>query len=213
MNVFEMPLYNIFVLLGLPIFAYLLGSVAWGLVLTKLFSSTDIRRQGSGNIGATNVSRVAGSTLGLLTFVGDILKGAIPVFIAVMVSDTIGRRADVFLCAVALASFLGHLFPVYTNFKSGGKGVATAAGCFVVIAPWGCLTAVGLFIVSILISRYISVGSLAAALVLPFAVWFTSFSLPFAVCAGIMTLFIFLRHRPNIQRLSSGSEPKFRERK
>jgi glycerol-3-phosphate acyltransferase PlsY len=213
MNVSEPILYNIFVHFGLPIFAYLLGSISWGLVLTRLFSSVDIRKQGSGNIGATNVSRVAGSTLGMLTFVGDILKGVIPVFIAVLVSDAFDRWMDFYLSIVALGAFLGHLYPVFTKFKSGGKGVATTAGCFVVLAPWACLIALGAFILLISISRYISVGSLAAAIILPFAVWFSTFSIPLTVCAAMMAVFIFLRHRQNIKRLFSGTEPKFKERK
>lgn len=213
MIVSETILYNIFVHFGLPIFAYLLGSIPWGLVLTRLFSPVDIRKQGSGNVGATNVSRVAGSTLGLLTFVGDILKGVIPVFIAVIVFDAFDRWADIYLSIVALGAFWGHLYPVFTKFKAGGKGVATTAGCFVVLAPLACLIALGAFIVLVAISRYISVGSLAAAIVLPFAVWFSTLSIALTMCAAVITVFILLRHRQNIQRLFSGTEPKFKERK
>ena len=209
----DLNLYSIFVHFGLPIFAYLLGSISWGLVLTRLFSTVDIRKQGSGNIGATNVSRVAGSTLGMFTFVGDILKGVVPVLIAVVVSDAVNHWVDIYLSIVALGAFGGHLYPVYTKFKPGGKGVATTAGCFVVLAPLACLIALGTFILLIAITRYISVGSLAAALVLPFAVWFFTSSIPLTVCAAIMTVFIFLRHRQNIRRLFSGTDPKFKERK
>jgi glycerol-3-phosphate acyltransferase PlsY len=148
----------------------------------------------------------------MLTFVGDILKGVVPVFIAVVVSDAFDRWVDIYLSIVALGAFWGHLYPVFTKFKFGGKGVATTAGCFVVLAPLACLIALGVFILLIAISRYISVGSLAAALILPFAVWFSTLAFPLTVCAAIMTVFIFLRHRQNIKRLYSGPEPPFKDR-
>ena len=205
-------LYTIFLYPGLPIFAYLLGSIPWGLVLTRLFSSVDIRRQGSGNIGATNVSRVAGSKLGTLTFAGDILKGAIPVFFAVRLSSAGVGGTDPWLSAVALAAFLGHLYPVFTGFRAGGKGVATAAGCFIVLSPFGCLIALGVFIVLVGVTRYVSVGSMGAAIILPLAVWFWTYSTPLTVTAAIFGALIIWRHSQNIKRLIQGDEPKFRAR-
>ena len=211
-------LYNIFICLGLPIFAYLLGSIPWGLLLTRAFSAGDIRRQGSGNIGATNVSRVAGSTLGMATFAGDTLKGAVPVFIALSLLEAVGlvasggRWSDMWLSIVALAAFVGHLYPVYTGFRSGGKGVATAAGCFIILSPFACLIALGVFILLISITRYVSVGSLAAAAILPLAVWFWTHSLSLSGSAALMGVFIFLRHSQNIKRLVQGTEPSFRAR-
>lgn len=192
--------------------AYFLGSIPWGLVFTRWFTSVDIRNRGSGNIGATNVSRVAGSTLGILTFAGDILKGAIPVFVAVMIYDPLERWVDFYLSSVALAAFWGHLYPVFTKFKAGGKGVATTAGCFVVLAPLACLIALGAFVLVLIVSRYVSAGSLAAAIVLPMAVWFSVHSIPLTGCAVLMTVFILLRHRQNIKRLMAGTEPQFRDR-
>ena len=205
-------LYTTFIYLGLPIFAYLLGSIPWGLVLTRLFSAVDIRRQGSGNIGATNVSRVAGSTLGMLTFAGDILKGALPVFMAVSLAAAGDRRADLWLSCVALAAFCGHLYPVYTGFKGGGKGVATAAGCFIVLSPFACLIALGIFILLIGITRYVSAGSLGAAVILPLAVWYWTHSLPLSAAATVMGVFIFWRHSQNIKRLIQGTEPSLRDK-
>jgi glycerol-3-phosphate acyltransferase PlsY len=207
----DTSLYTIFICLGLPIFAYLLGSIPWGLVLTRAFSSGDIRRQGSGNIGATNVSRVAGSTLGMATFAGDILKGAVPVFIAVGLVASGDLWSDLWLSIVALAAFLGHLYPVYTGFRSGGKGVATAAGCFIVLSPFACLIALGVFILLIGISRYVSAGSLGAAAILPPAVWFWTHSPTLSGTAAVMAVFIFLRHSQNIKRLISGTEPRFKD--
>lgn len=205
-------LYTIFLYPGLPIFAYLLGSIPWGLVLTRLFTSVDIRRQGSGNIGATNVSRVAGSTLGILTFAGDILKGAIPVFIATGLSSVSDRGLDPWLSAVALAAFLGHLYPVFTGFRAGGKGVATAAGCFIVLSPFACLIALGLFVLLVGVTRYVSVGSMGAAITLPLAVWFWTHSISLTGSAAIIGVLIIWRHSQNIKRLIHGEEPSFRAR-
>ena len=205
-------IYTTFIRLGLPIFAYLLGSIPWGLVLTRMFSSVDIRREGSGNIGATNVSRVAGSTLGILTFAGDILKGAIPIFIAVRLSSAGAWGTDPWLSTVALAAFLGHLFPVFTGFRAGGKGVATAAGCFIVLSPFACLIALGAFILLIGVTRYVSVGSMGAAIILPLAVWFWTNSVFLTGAAVVIGVLIILRHSQNIKRLIQGTESRFRDR-
>lgn len=208
----ELGSYNIIARFGLPIFAYLLGSIPWGLVLTRLFTSIDIRNQGSGNIGTTNVSRVAGSALGMLTFLGDVLKGTVPVLFAATILNSDQGPGDTYVSIVALAAFFGHLYPLFTKFKDGGKGVATTAGCFVVLAPLACLIALGAFILLLFTSRYVSIGSLAAAIVLPLAVWLSTHSMSLTMGAGVMSLFIFLRHSSNIKRLFSGEEPEFREK-
>jgi len=180
--------------------------------LTWLFGSADVRQKGSGNIGATNVSRVAGPTLGLLTYAGDVLKGAAPVYLALKLVGSHPQVNDFFLSTVALAAFLGHLYPIYLKFRSGGKGVATAAGCMVVLAPVACLAALCAFTFCLLVSRRVSVGSLAAAAVLPVASWFATYSLEISVCAAIMSVFIIARHRDNLKRLLAGTEPTFRDR-
>lgn len=192
--------------------AYLFGSIPWGVVLTRLFTSVDIRQQGSGNIGTTNVSRVAGPTLGMLTFAGDVLKGALSVYLAVLLTAENPRTSEILPAAVALASFFGHLYPLYMKFKGGGKGVATCAGCFVVLSPLACLGALMTFVVVLLWSKRVSAGSLAAAAVLPGAVWFTTHFFWISVSAVIMTIFILIRHSDNIKRLIDGTEPKFKER-
>ena len=197
---------------GFPIFAYLLGSIPWGIVFTRLYSSADIKRQGSGNIGATNVSRVAGPTLGLLTFTGDVLKGAVPVYLALRFALQNQGVNDLFLSVVSLAAFFGHLYPLFMKFKSGGKGVATTAGCFVILAPLACLMALSGFIIFLLLSRRVSAGSLAAGIVLPIAVWFATNSWGITGAAATMSVFIFIRHTENIKRLISGTEPKFKEK-
>jgi len=197
---------------GLPIFAYLLGSIPWGLVLTRLCSSADIKRQGSGNIGATNVSRVAGPTLGLLTFTGDVLKGAVPVYLALRFALQNQGVNDLFLSVVSLAAFFGHLYPLFMKFKSGGKGVATTAGCLVILAPLACLMALSAFIIFLLLSRRVSAGSLAAGIVLPIAVWFATNSWGITGAAATMSVFIFIRHTENIKRLIAGTEPTFKDK-
>ena len=197
---------------GLILFAYLLGSVAWGVVLTRLFASADITREGSGNIGATNVSRVAGPVLGLLTLAGDFLKGSVPVYLAVMLAGRDQKAAEFLPAIVGLAAFVGHLYPVYSGFRRGGKGVATAAGCFIVLAPPACLSALAVFVLLVFTSRRVSAGSLAAALVLPVAAWIFTRSWEITACAAVMTVLIFIRHSDNIKRLLSGTEPAFTDR-
>ncbi len=194
-------------LIGLPLLAYLLGSVPWGLVLTRMFTTVDIRRQGSGNIGANNVRRVAGTPLGLLTLAGDLLKGAAPVYLAVRLSGLDPILKAGFVSVVALAAFVGHLFPLYLKLKGGGKGVATAAGCFLVISPVSILAALVVFLLIVCWSRRVSAGSLSAAVALPVAVWWSLRSPVYSGCALLMAVLIVLRHKDNIRRLIIGSEP------
>ena len=203
---------SIILLWILPLAAYLLGSISWGVLLTRLFTAEDIRQQGSGNIGATNVSRVAGPTPGLLTFAGDVLKGAVPVFLALKLVGQYQGLHGMFLVIVAMAAFFGHLFPIFSKLKGGGKGVATAAGCFIVLAPLACLVALAAFVVVLLWSQRVSAGSLAAAAVLPIAAWFSALSWEIPAGAAIMSLFMFIRHSDNIKRLIAGTEPKFTDR-
>jgi glycerol-3-phosphate acyltransferase PlsY len=183
------------------------------LILNRVFAHDDIRLKGSGNIGATNVTRETGVIPGLLTLAGDILKGAVPVYMALAAFGPRGGAMDVYPAAVALAAFLGHLFPVYLKFRDGGKGVATAAGCFALLCPAAVLAAGGVFFAVLVIARRVSVGSLSAAAVLPFAVWIDADAAILPASAGIISLFIFMRHRDNLKRLLAGKEPQFRLRK
>ena len=200
--------FEILILFGLSVFAYLLGSIPCGLILTKRFTSINIRQKGSKNIGAANVRRVAGTRLGAFTLAGDLLKGALPVCLVIYaMAGTDKLIGEIYLSIIALSAFLGHLYPVYMKFKEGGKGVATAAGCFIIISPIACLVAVSTFILFIFLSRRVSAGSLSGAAVLPVAVWLTSHSIPLTACALITTIFIFSRHTDNIKRLLSGTEP------
>jgi glycerol-3-phosphate acyltransferase PlsY len=215
-RIFFMPVSNPFAELtfsGLLIGAYLLGSIPWGLIFARLFAREDIRLKGSGNIGATNVTREAGLLPGLLTLAGDILKGAIPVYLARVLFGSAGALNDVYVSAVALAAFLGHLYPVYLKFRDGGKGVATAAGCFVVISPAAVLAAAAVFMLMLLTAKRVSAGSLAAAAALPIAIWIFLGSAVMIAAAGILAILIFIRHRGNLMRLAAGEEPEFKFKK
>ena len=193
--------------LVLPVFAYVLGSIPWGIVLTRLFTSVDIRREGSGNIGATNVGRIAGPTLGVLTLIGDMLKGAIPVWIAVVLTAPNSLWGEIYISVVSLAAFSGHLYPVYMRLKKGGKGVATAAGCFAVISPMAFVVVALVFIMFVCWLNIVAVASLAAAAVLPVAIWQATGSGILTGCAVVTAIAIYFRHMDNIKRLFEGTEP------
>jgi len=195
---------------GLMLGAYLLGSVPWGILFTRRLSSVDLMQGGSRNIGAANVARTAGAKLGALTLAADMLKAALPVwiFFALTDSETIGRQYWGIL--VAAAAFFGHLFPVYSGFKFGGKGVATAAGGFLALAPKALGLAALVYIIAVTVFRRASIGSLAASAVLPFAAWMVYRSFAITGWALVAAVFIWMRHRDNIARIIAGVEPEFR---
>jgi acyl phosphate:glycerol-3-phosphate acyltransferase len=182
--------------------SYLVGSIPFGVVLARA-QSVDISKQGSGNIGATNVARVLGKKAGLLTLMGDLLKGMLVVFSASQFYE------DPKVIALAgLMVFLGHLYSIFLKFK-GGKGVATSLGLFSYIMPWATLCAVGVFATCLWISGYVSLGSIMAAVTLPlFAIYF-KLPLPYIFLAVIVGLFTLQRHYGNILRLMDGTEAKF----
>lgn len=198
---------------GLLVFAYLLGSIPFGLVFTRILTSVDIRHEGSGNIGATNVRRIAGTSIGLLTLACDVLKGVIPVYLAMSLSYPSHLTYEIFICLTALCAFLGHLYPVYMKFKNGGKGVATAFGCFLVLSPVACLAALLAFLIVALSSNHVSAGSLSAAVVMPLAVWVKTNSPVITTCAAVISIFIIYRHKDNIKRLLAGTENVIRNKK
>ena len=187
------------------IISYLVGSVPTGLILSKA-SGVDIRRAGSGNIGATNARRAAGNTVALAVLVCDLLKGVLPVLAARWIAGPTNYGLW-FMAASAIASMVGHIFPIYLGLKPSGKGVATALGGFLVLAPTTAFAALAVFLVLVIISRRVSVGSLVAVVSLaPFA-WLTTHRWA-TVAAGILTAgLIVWRHKENIQRLLRGQEP------
>ncbi len=186
---------------------YLAGSVPTGVILAKLFTTKDIRQEGSGNIGATNVYRVLGARLGVLTLVGDVLKGVIPVLLArTLLGD------DLWIAAVALFTFLGHLYPIFLKFR-GGKGVATALGIFMVIAPLVVACAAGVFVLVAVIWRYVSLASLAASALMPLFLGIAGYSSVYVGLGVIVACLIFYRHGDNIKRLRDGVEKKITKKK
>jgi len=198
-------------LISLFIFAYLIGSIPFGLVFAKIFTSQDLREIGSGNIGATNARRAGGLGLGLATLACDVLKGAIPVLIASLVSPE-NEFKEIWMALSAISAFCGHLFPVYLKFKTGGKGVATAAGCFAVISPVVLLIALAAFIITAGISKRVSAGSIAAATTFPASVIILNQSPATLGCALFISLAIIIRHKDNIKRLLAGTEPTIKEK-
>ena len=191
---------------SLVLFGYFLGSVPFGILVTRLFGrNVNLRQTGSGNIGATNVARAAGKTAGILTLALDAGKGIFPMALTYML---VGE--DYFwLSLVGGAVFLGHVFPVYLNFK-GGKGVATALGVILSLSPVTTFLLVVLFGLIVYFTRYVSLGSVCAAAALP--ILMALLGPPSRYCVTLSLLIAFLviyNHRENIHRLLSGQEHKF----
>ena len=191
--------------IGLVILGYLAGSIPTGLLLTKAFSEVDPRKEGSRNIGATNILRTAGKTLGVLTLAGDCLKGLIPVLLAVWI-----MKSDIWVGLTALSAFAGHLFSVFLKFK-GGKGVATALGVYLGIAPLAVLIDAGVFFGVVLKWRFVSLGSITAAAVMPILIAILTKSKSYVIASLIIAGLIWYRHQDNIRRLFGGSENRLRQ--
>jgi|SRR5579864_1931344 len=192
---------------------YVLGSIPFGYLLVRLRSGRDVRAVGSGNIGATNVVRAAGWSTGVATLVLDLAKG----FFAVWLAGHFSGGNIRFMMYAGVAAILGHIFPVWLKF-SGGKGVATALGVFLMISWAAVAAAVAVFAIVVLFWRYISLGSVSAAAALPLLVYLLyapGHAPPTAVTA--LTLFssalVIVKHRQNIERLLSGTEPRFEMRR
>lgn len=197
--------------------AYLFGSIPFGYLLVRLVRKEDIREKGSGNIGATNVIRSGSKGLGALTFVLDVLKGFFAVILCGLITARAGLAPDVRANIVALAALcaiLGHIYTVWLGFK-GGKGVATAFGVFLALAPWAALAGLGVFILIFAISRYVSLGSILSAAAFPvFALVIPSALLiprtPWVTAVlFLVPAIIIIRHHQNIARLISGKEYRF----
>ena len=182
---------------------YLLGSISTGVLLSRFVAHTDIRKQGSGNAGTTNMLRVMGKKFALLTLAGDMLKGIIAVLIG---SALVGGQTGQILGA--FGAILGHNFPVFFGFK-GGKGIATSFGCLLIVFPLQTLAAFGVFLALFLITHYVSVGSIGAAVTLPIFVIATTPRDPviWISVAAIGALAIW-RHKANIVRLMNHTENK-----
>jgi glycerol-3-phosphate acyltransferase PlsY len=189
--------------------AYLLGSIPFGLILVRVVRGEDVRLSGSGNIGATNVARTGGAKLGVATLVLDALKGYAGVAFAIAISH---REAsiDAGLAAAlaALCAILGHVFPVWLKFR-GGKGVATAVGAFLGLAPRAVLVVLAIFLIIVAIFRYVSLGSIIASAAFPVLAYFLyrgTSTIADLLVMFAASLLIILKHKANIRRLLNGTE-------
>ncbi len=189
-------------LLLVTVLAYLAGSIPTGVIIAGRLG-VDVRKVGSGNIGATNVARSIGKTAGLLTLLGDAVKGLIPV-LAVRYWDL----GDTAMACAAVAALLGHLFSPFLGF-SGGKGVATGLGVFLGLAPVAILCSLAVFILTFAVSRIVSLASLAATAATPMFLLALGYPLASAIAGMINAGFVIARHQENIVRLLKGQETKF----
>lgn len=191
------------IVVALVVTAYLLGSIPTGLLLGKAYG-IDVRQEGSGNIGATNLYRTVGRKVGIITLIGDCLKGLIPV----LVVKFSALPAD-YAAWVGLSAFCGHVFSVFLKFK-GGKGVATALGVFLGLAPLAVTIAIALFAVLMFVWRYVSLGSVCAAAAMPVAVALMGGNRALVVVTLLIAVIVIIRHHENIRRLLSGTENRFK---
>ncbi len=186
--------------------AYLVGSIPTGVIVGRI-RGFDPRAVGSGNIGTSNVARAGGASAAVITFAGDVLKGAIPV----MVAQAVGFPTAV-IAGTGMAAFIGSICSVFLRFR-GGKGVAAALGIWLAIAPMVIVVALAVFGVLFAISRIMSLASMGAAIALPPTVAALGLPHNFLLLAILMTALVLFRHRANIQRLSRGEEPRFQPKR
>jgi len=191
--------------------SYLLGSIPFGYLLVRIFRGEDVRQSGSGNIGATNVSRKS-PALGVMTLLLDALKGTAAVMLSYVVAShaVAGIPACAQLALGGLFAVIGHMFPAWLKFR-GGKGVATGLGAFVVLAPKAVLIAVAIFIAVVALFRYVSLGSIIAVAVFPLTVWLVGQFYPSPAALAVISfscLLIIVKHYENIRRLLAGTESR-----
>ena len=192
-------MYTVILLL---IFSYLFGSIPFSLIISKTFYKIDLREHGSGNVGTTNTFRVLGKKAGIVVLVLDLLKGAIPVWVALLVSTDVDFPVIIF----GVVAAIGHVYSIFLKFK-GGKAVATGGGALLAAAPIIFLVVLVTFLVTLKVSKYVSLGSVFAAISLLISVFFTGdpFIIGFGIILGIM---VIVKHISNMQRIKEGTEPK-----
>ncbi len=189
--------------------AYILGSIPTSYIMGKLVKGIDIRDFGSGNVGATNALRILGTKVGVFTLIIDIGKGFLAVDIARMI---VSEPTDLILILTGLSAIIGHIFTIFLKFK-GGKGVATSAGVFIALVPIPFALALFVFIFTVWLSKFVSLGSILAALTLFVSeliinIWLSFIELEILIFTFIIAIFIIIRHKANIQRLIKGNENK-----
>jgi glycerol-3-phosphate acyltransferase PlsY len=185
--------------------AYGIGSIPFALILARVHG-TDLRRIGSGNLGAANVMRASGTTAGVIVAVLDMLKGATAVVIAQRLSDEASAPA-----LAGLAAVIGHIYPLWLRFR-GGKGVATACGVFAMLTPAAIGPALGIFVIVVAVTRYVSLGSILASVALPPIAYVLGAETPVVVAAFSIAALIVFRHRSNLARLRAGTERRLGSR-
>ncbi len=205
------------------LFAYLVGSINFAVIFSKLFIKKDVRDMGSGNAGATNVLRVGGFVPGLLTFVFDALKGFVAAGTGKLVFAYLAKNIESFLYDALLGAFIcglfcmiGHIFPIFFQFK-GGKGVATSVGIFAVCCPWAIILGLAVFVTFLLITQIVSLSSLVATCIVVVCTIIFNFNsssfIAQAILSVIMGAIVFLKHWSNIKRLLNGTEKKIKIRR
>ncbi|HSL41353.1 MAG TPA: glycerol-3-phosphate 1-O-acyltransferase PlsY [Desulforhopalus sp.] len=191
-----------------PLVGYLIGAIPFGLLIGRM-AGIDVRSQGSRNIGATNVSRLLGKKLGLLTLLCDCLKGFLPMSLAALaLAESPSREAVV--AATGLMAVLGHMFPIYLRFR-GGKGVATGLGVFLYFSPLAILISLLVFLGTVALSGFVSAGSLLASALIPLWLYLLGVSPPVVGVAVLIALLIWIKHRENIGRLLQGTEKTWKK--
>ena len=191
--------------------AYVAGSIPFAHLAGRA-KGIDLRKQGSGNLGATNVFRVMGWKIGIVVFLADALKGALPVLLLPPRIEST-REPVVWAIAVGVAAIAGHVRPVFLKLRKGGKGVATASGVFFALAPIPMLIAFAVFVALVLATGYVSLGSLVSAVVLPALLGVTlGITAPLFIVSVVIAAFVFWTHRANIGRLRRGEEHRFGKR-
>jgi len=187
--------------------AYLIGAVPIGLIVARAFGVRDIRRHGSGNIGATNLLRTLGRRAGIVTLLGDVIKGGLAVFTAAALSG-----GDLVVTAAAtVAAVVGNCWSVFLGFR-GGKGVATGLGALLWIVPWATLAALPVFVAVVATTRYVSLASLLAAACVPLGAVMLHYPSPAAVASLVVAAIVAARHHANITRLRAGTESRLGHR-
>ncbi|MDO5360034.1 MAG: glycerol-3-phosphate 1-O-acyltransferase PlsY [Jeotgalicoccus sp.] len=192
-------MYTVILLL---IFSYLFGSIPFSLIISKTFYKIDLREHGSGNVGTTNTFRILGKKAGIVVLILDILKGAIPVWVAMLVSTDVDFPVIIF----GVVAAIGHVYSIFLKFK-GGKAVATGGGAILAAAPIIFIIVLATFLITLKISKYVSLGSVFAAIALMISVMFTGnlFMIGFGIILGIM---VIVKHTSNMKRIKEVTEPK-----